>query len=232
MISLNQTGNPVQRIGLFGGTFNPIHIGHVRVAQDALQQFNFDQIHLIPCALPPHKIHGALAPAKDRVAMARLALKDQSAITVSTVETDRPGPSFTVDTLKTFKGVLDEKAALYFLTGVDAFLEIHTWKSYAKLFDLAAFVVMSRPTTDNSPLSLSPSFALNYIHRHISDSYALADQGQALVHPKKKTIYLAQVTPIAVASSQIRDRLRVGEPIHQWVDPAVSEYIDEKGLYR
>lgn len=231
MINLNQTGNPVQRIGLFGGTFNPIHLGHELVAQDALQQFNLDQIHVIPCALPPHKIHGTLAPAEDRVEMARLALENQSAIKVSTVETDRPGPSYTVDTLKAFKGMLDEKAALYFLVGVDAFLEIHTWKSYAQLFDLAAFVVMSRPQMDNSPLLLHP-LALNYVHGHISDSYALASEGQALVHPKKKSIYLAQVTPMAIASSQIRDKVRVGEPIHQWVNPAVSEYIDEKGLYR
>jgi nicotinate-nucleotide adenylyltransferase len=226
-----QTDISTRRIGLFGGTFNPIHVGHVQAARDARKQFGLDQIHLIPCALPPHKFHGSLAPAQDRVEMARLALKGTSAITVSTIEIDRPGPTYTVDTLEALSGIRNRETSLFFLVGVDAFLEVHTWKSFTKLFDLATFVVMSRPSTAHKTALLSPR-TVDYIQHHISTAYTLTSDGRALVHPEKKTIYLAQITPIAIASSQIRDKVRLGEPIHQWVHPAVSEYIDRKGLYR
>ena len=163
--------------------------------------------------------------------MARLALKDLSSITVSTMETDRPGPSYTVDTLEAFNEILPPDTALFFLVGVDAFLEIHTWKTFERLFDMTAFVVMSRPKQDGTPLSLTP-LVVNYVHRLISEAYKLTSDGQALAHPEKKTIYLSQVTPIPIASSQIRDKVRLGKPIHDWVNPAVSDYIEKKGLYR
>jgi nicotinate-nucleotide adenylyltransferase len=231
MTNLNQTENPAQRIGLFGGTFNPIHRGHVEVAEDVLKQFKLDHIYFIPCALPPHKTHGALASAKDRVEMVRLALKDRSALTVSNIETERGGSSYTIDTLKAFRSMYSPETALYFMVGVDAFLELHTWMSYRELLDLCAFVVMTRSLPDQTPIALAP-LALDYTRHHISDGYTLASNGKELVHADKKTIYPVSVTPIAIASTQIRDRVRQGKPIHPWVNPAVSDYIDNKGLYR
>lgn len=231
MTNLNQTEKPVHRIGLFGGTFNPIHRGHVEVAEDVLKQFKLDHIYVIPCALPPHKTHGTLASANDRVDMVRLALKDRSDITVSTIETDRGGQSYTIDTLKAFKAIHSPPAELYFMVGVDAFLEIHTWKAYRQLFDLSAFIVMTRPLPDKIPVALAP-LAFDYTRHHISDGYTLAANGKELVHADKKAIHPATVTPIAIASSQIRDMVRHGESILPWVNPAVSDYIDNKGLYR
>lgn len=231
MTDLNQTQNTAQRIGLFGGTFNPIHRGHVQVAEDVLEDFGLDHIYVIPCALPPHKTLGALASAKDRIEMARLALRDRSAITVSTIETDRGGPSYTIDTLNVINSMHSPSAELFFLVGMDAFLEIHTWKSYRKLFDLSGFIVMSRPSSEKTPVALAP-LAFEYARHHISDGYTLASNGKELVHADKKTIYPATVTPIAIASSQIRDMVRHGAPIRTWVNPAVSDYIDSKGLYR
>lgn len=231
MNNLTQNRYPIRRIGLFGGTFNPIHRGHIKVAEDVLQQLKLDHIYVIPCALPPHKTQGPLASAKDRAEMARLALQGQSDITVSHIEIDRRGPSYTIDTLREFRAMHGETAALNFMVGVDAFLEIHTWKSYQQLFDLSTFILMTRPEPGNTPFSLDP-LAIDYVRHHISDGYALASDGRALVHPEKKAIYLAPVTPIAIASTQIRDMVRHGESIRQWVSPAVAEYIDNKGLYR
>lgn len=231
MINLNQTEKSTQRIGLFGGTFNPIHRGHVQVANDVMNQFKLDHIYFIPCALPPHKTHGGLASANDRVEMARLALADQSAITVSNIETDRGGSSYTIDTLKAFKSSHSPAVELYFLVGVDAFFEIHTWKSYRQLFDLSAFIVMTRPLTDKKPVALGP-LAFDYTRHHISEGYILTSNGNELIHADKKTIYPVTVTPIAIASTQIRDMVRHGEPIQPWVNPDVSDYIDNKGLYR
>lgn len=231
MTNLTQNRNPIRRIGVFGGTFNPIHRGHVTVAEDVLQQLDLDHIYVTPCALPPHKIQGPLASAEDRAEMARLALLGHSDITVSHIEIDRRVPSYTIDTLREFRATQGETTALNFIVGVDAFLEIHTWKSYQRLFDLSAFILMTRPEPGKIPFSLVP-LAIDYVRHHISDGYALASNGRTLVHPEKKAIYLAPVTPITIASTQIRDRVRHGEPIGQWVSPAVAEYIDNKGLYR
>jgi nicotinate-nucleotide adenylyltransferase len=226
----NQTENSARRIGLFGGTFNPIHQGHVQVAEDVLIQFKLDHIYFIPCALPPHKTDGGLASAKDRVEMARLALTDQRAITVSNIETDRGGPSYTIDTLKAFESSHRPGVKLYFMVGVDAFFEIHTWKSHRQLFDLSAFIVMTRPWPNQKPVELI-SLVFDYTRQHISKGYELASNGRELVHTEKKTIYPVTVTPMAIASSQIRDMVRHGGPIRSWVNPAVSDYIEKKGLY-
>jgi nicotinate-nucleotide adenylyltransferase len=201
------------------------------VAEDVLQQFDLDRICFIPCALPPHKTLGILAPARDRIEMVRMAIHDRHALTVSDMEIERSGPSYTIDTLGELKAKYGAGAELFFMVGLDAFLEIHTWKSYRRLFDLAAFILMTRPEPDQPVPSLHPS-ALEYARRHISPHYALADDGCALEHPEKKIIYLAPVTPVAIASSQIRAKIQHGQPIQQWVEPAVSDYIDQKGLYR
>jgi nicotinate-nucleotide adenylyltransferase len=231
MTNLNQTENSARRIGLFGGTFNPIHRGHVQVAKDVLNQFELDHIYFIPCALPPHKAHSGLVSAKDRVEMARLALADQNTITVSSIETDRGGSSYTIDTLKAFKSSYSLATELYFMVGVDAFFEIHTWKSHRQLFDLSAFIVMTRPLPDQKPVELVP-LVFDYARHHISEGYTLASNGKELIHADKKTIHPVTVTPIAIASSQIRDMVRHGDPIQPWVNPVVSDYIDNKGLYR
>lgn len=231
MNSPQQTSKARQRIGLFGGTFNPIHLGHVQVAKDVQRLFGLDHIHFIPCDLPPHKGRGALAPARERFEMVRLALKDLGIFSASDLEIRRGGPSFTIDTLHGFKSLYAQEADFFFLVGMDAYVEIHTWKSYTVLFDLSAFIVMTRPTAGEIGLPQGPQ-ALEYARRHLSGDYALSPDGGALIHPQKKPIYLAAVTPMDIASSQIRDKLRHGEPVHEWVDPVVFAYMDEKGLYR
>lgn len=221
----------IQRIGLFGGTFNPIHRGHEQVARDVLQQYNLDHICFVPCALPPHKTQGVLASVEDRLEMVRLALTDQSAIVVSDVEANRSGPSYTIDTLNDFRTMYPENTEFFFMVGMDAFLEIHTWKSFRRLFDQSTFILMTRPMTGEPNLSLPP-LALAYTQKHISEQYALAPDGQALVHPRKKSIFLAAVTPVAIAATRIREAIHSGAPFKNWVSPAVSAYIVKKGLYR
>ena len=134
-----------RRIGLFGGTFNPIHRGHLQVARDVLHRYRLTTVQFIPSAQPPHKIEGILAPAADRYAMACNALADEPALKVSDIEIRRSGPSFTIDTLRRFMAEQHVETHIFFMVGLDAFLEIHTWKSYRQLFDLAAFIVMTRP---------------------------------------------------------------------------------------
>lgn len=231
MNDLNQTKSRHRRIGLFGGTFNPIHRGHEQVAKDVLEQFSLDHIYVIPCALPPHKTRGILASASDRLEMIQRALQNQCAVTVSDTEIRRSGISYTIDTVADFRNRYSDEVRFFFMLGMDAFLEIHTWKSYRQLFKLTAFILMTRPRTHGAPTSLH-SIALEYAQRHLSNRYTLAEAGRALIHPEMGTIYLASVTPVAIGSTQIRSMIRNGEPIQPWVHPAVSEYIEKKGLYR
>lgn len=228
MNDLNPHHNPPPRIGLFGGTFNPIHRGHLQVATDVLKQFHLDRICFMPCALPPHKTEGNLAPATDRLEMVRIAIEKQPTFQASDLEIRRSGPSYTIDTLRELTASIETDANYFFLVGVDAFLEIHTWKAYRQLFNLAAFIVMTRPDSGERPLNLT---AQTYAHRHICDGYTLDIDGRSMKHPDLNPIYLATVSPAAIASTQIRDMIRSGHSIHQWVDSGVSEYIENKGLY-
>jgi len=218
------------RIGLFGGTFNPIHIGHLLAAEYVREQFGLDQIVFIPCALPPHKTDGNLASAMDRLEMVRLALQHRDGLTVSDIEIQRGGPSYTIDTLRGLNSKFKDGTIFFFLMGVDAFLEIHTWKSYLQLLNLTALIVMTRPDAQKQQRPLQ-SETLAYARRHICAQYAVSEQSGALDHPEKRSIYLASVPPVAIASTRIRDMIRTGRPVHHWVAPDVSDYIENKGLY-
>jgi nicotinate-nucleotide adenylyltransferase len=227
--SLGRDRSP--RVGLFGGTFNPIHLGHTQAAKDVAQKFRLTSIDFLPSALPPHKTKGILAAAADRYKMACMALADEPAFTVSDVEIKRTGPSYTIDTLRTYISGCPGGTQLFFLVGLDAFLEIHTWKSFRHLFDLAAFIVMTRPSgmASNSPWQESVA---RFTRNHISEAYLPSGQGDALIHPRKKPIYLVSVSPVAISSSRIRELIRKGQSVEQWVAPAVAAYIEGKGLYR
>ncbi len=112
------------RFGLFGGTFNPIHLGHLRAALEVKEGFELEEIFLIPAALPPHKIPGEVVDAGDRLHMLNLALEDTAGLSVSDVELKRSGPSYSIDTVNHFKSALPEKSEIYLVMGLDAFLEI------------------------------------------------------------------------------------------------------------
>jgi nicotinate-nucleotide adenylyltransferase len=115
--------------------------------------------------------------------------------------------------------------------GLDAFLEIHAWKSFRDMFEVAAFIVMARPQSQGLTSTWQTSVA-EYARQWISQDYVLSTSGDALLHPQKKTIYLALVTPMLISSSQIRAMIRLGRSVREWVAPSVAEYIERKGLYR
>jgi nicotinate-nucleotide adenylyltransferase len=219
------------RIGLFGGTFDPIHRGHRQVAMDVLQQFELDKIHFIPCALQPNKTKGPAASAPDRLAMLQLAIRDQPGFDICRFEIERPGPSYTVDTLNHIASTQPPGTRLHFIIGIDAFLEIDTWKSYSSLFELAAFVVMSRPGMEKSSEQVL-RMAIDYTRHRISTQYQPDSHGSRLVHPVKQPIHLADVSQIDIASSRIRRLIQQGKPVGDWIDKDVAGYIETKGLYR
>jgi nicotinate-nucleotide adenylyltransferase len=225
-------------IGLFGGTFNPIHLAHLRVAENVRAGFDLEKIVFIPSAIPPHKDISDLADARSRYAMISIALSTCPDFVASDVEIHRHGPSYTVDTVTYFQNHQPTDAPYYLIVGMDAFLEITTWKAWPHLFDLIPFIVMTRPKATGDAADdaidappLDPLAEMdNYIHAHMDIGYAL--QGSHFIHKTKQPIYLAHVTPIDISSSAIRERVRQGRSIHGLVPDGIDDYIKQKGLYK
>lgn len=227
----DSAGGSNERIGLFGGTFNPVHLGHVKAARDVKNHFGLDRIYFIPSAQPPHKPDIRLAPAHDRYAMVVLGLQGTDSLFPSDVEIQRAGPSYSVDTVAFFKNRMGTAGELFFILGVDAFLEIDTWKSYEALLRQVTFIVMSRPTRAGSETDLYGVMA-SYIKETLSSAYTFNAARGTWFHPSLRPIHPVAVSPVDIASSQLREILRRGEPADRWLSPGVADYIKQKGLYR
>lgn len=223
------------RIGLFGGTFNPVHMGHLRVAKEVKEGFSLDKIYLIPAAIPPHKLKAHIADAEDRHEMLRLAVSDSHDLSdfveISDVEIKRKGPSFSIDTVSSFISMMSEQTEFYFIVGCDAFLEIDTWKSYEDMLELVSFIVMSRPDPDALDYPAMVKNMEKYIKYEISRDYTLSYDKACFTHMKKKPIYLFKVTPINISSTMIRHYVGQQKDIHLFVTENVEKYIKKKGLY-
>lgn len=222
----------MQNIGLFGGTFNPIHAGHLHAAEEVRKRFPLEQIILIPSALPPHKLPDNLAEAQDRLEMLRLASTGISYLSISDVELNRGGPSYTIDTVFHFKSRVSRDHRLFWIVGIDAFLEIETWKAYRSLFEQIAFIVMSRPDRGNRQNVAAERKQLEtYLINTLSGDYVFAASKNAFLHPELKPVYFIDIEPLAVSSTDIRMRARQGETILNLVPESVQQYIKSKGLY-
>lgn len=220
------------RIGLFGGTFNPIHLGHLRAAQEIKNGFNLDQIFLIPAALPPHKTPGVVAGADDRLEMINRALADLSGITVSDVELKRPGPSYTIDTVWYFKQRFADDAMIYLILGLDAFLEINTWKSYVELLAEIALIVMARPDENYPNADQGWKIMENFLTSSISGDFELNQSQNCYTSKGKQPIYIRDVKALDISSTKIREKVKLKQSIQDLVPPGVAEFIQLKGLYQ
>jgi len=225
----------LEHIGLFGGTFNPIHVGHLRAIQDVQNRFALDKCYLIPAALPPHKEPGDVVDAKYRLEMIRLAVSEYSdrlnSVIISDVELKRSGPSYTVDTVNHFKSILPYNSRLYFILGIDAFLEIDTWKSYSDLFYLTAFIVMARPRGVDTEGSFKWKVLEDYIKEKISCSYKFSISRSCFIHDEKQSIFFVDIDSVDISSTQIRNLIKKGRPIKLFVPKKVEDFIISKGLY-
>jgi nicotinate-nucleotide adenylyltransferase len=219
------------RIGLFGGTFNPIHRGHLRAASEVIKRFNLDQIYLIPAALPPHKTSGQVAKADDRLAMINLAIADLPGVTVSDVELNRPGPSYTIDTIRHFKLTLAKGARIYLIMGLDAFLEIHTWKSHQDLLEEIAFIVLARPDEKYPDTRQTWGILEAYIKSTLSADHQFDAQHARYSLEGKQPIYVCDIEALDISSTKIRQKVKRKQRIEDFVTPEVADYIRLKGLY-
>ncbi|MCX7973503.1 MAG: nicotinate-nucleotide adenylyltransferase [Candidatus Aminicenantes bacterium] len=211
-----------QRLGLFGGTFNPIHNGHLKVALVVKEFFKLNKILFIPSYLPPHKSTREIASPEDRLKMVELALAPFPQFEASSLEVDRPETSYSIVTLQKVKQIY-EGAQIFFIVGIDAFLEIKTWREYEKVLSACSFIVVSRPgfSLDQAMMVLGPEWKERIVW---VDSH---DQ----VKEKEPRIYLFPMQSLNISASEIRMRRLRGEAITGLVPVAVEKYILEKNLY-
>jgi nicotinate-nucleotide adenylyltransferase len=207
-------------VGLLGGTFDPIHYGHLAAARAAQQALALAGVWFIPAARPPHRPDSPQASEYHRVAMIRLAIVDGAGWEVSDLELRRHGPSFTYDTLTTLNRDGLPASQIFFITGADAFAEIATWHRYPEVLDLAHFVVVARP-----------GFSIDTLRGRVP---ALADrmiEPVELAVPSTPRIILVAVETPNVSSTAIRERAARRESLDGLVPPAVSAYISQHDLY-
>ena len=221
----------MRQIGLFGGTFNPVHLGHVRVIREVKAGFKLDEILIIPSALPPHKISENVVDAKDRIEMIRLAFLNDPDFVISDVELNRTGPSYTIDTVRYFRSILPEGTRLYLIMGLDAFLEINTWKSFKDLFLLIPFIVMYRSVGGKEPKTSAWESLGHYLRSNISEGYTFSSSQSTYIHDKKQPVFVFDVSPVDISSTTIREHIKKGVSIKHLVPEIIENFIKTKGLY-
>jgi len=222
----------LKRIGLLGGTFNPVHFGHLRSAVEVQMRFALDSVCFIPSALPPHKDSSSVADATDRLEMVRMAISDYPTLTVSDAELKRSGPSYTIDTVKHFKTSQSGRAEFHLITGIDSFLEIDTWKSFKDLFTLVPFIVMKRPGLNYADSEVGVKDLGRFLDKKISQGYHFSGQDSCFMHKSYRPVYICEVTQINISSTNIRKMAKQDEPICFLVPSNVELFIKQKGLYR
>ncbi|MBH9380313.1 nicotinate-nucleotide adenylyltransferase [Pseudomonas aeruginosa] len=209
-----------KRIGLFGGTFDPVHIGHMRSAVEMAEQFALDELRLLPKARPPHRETPPVSAAQ-RVAMVERAVAGVERLTVDPRELQRDKPSYTIDTLESVRAELAADDQLFMLIGWDAFCGLPTWHRWEALLDHCHIVVLQRPDADSEP----PESL-----RDLLAARSVADP-QALKGPGGQITFVWQ-TPLAVSATQIRALLGAGRSVRFLVPDAVLNYIEAHHLYR
>jgi nicotinate-nucleotide adenylyltransferase len=199
---------PERRLGVMGGTFDPIHHGHLVTAEEAYWQFGLDGVVFVPTGQPWMKDHPTdVSPAEDRYLMTVIATSPNPNFTVSRVEIEREGPTYTVETLELLHEKYGERAELFFITGADAILEIFHWKDPEEVLGLAHFIAATRPGYD----------------------IAAFEAEEPTHHPK---VSVMNIPALAISSTDIRARVKEGRPIRYLVPEGVKSYIDKAGLYR
>ena len=216
---------PVSAIGLFGGTFDPIHFAHLRLAEEVVDRFGLDQVHFIPAAVPPHRNEPSASPAH-RLAMTRLAIQGNPRFVVDGRELGRAGTSYTIDTLSEIRSASGDRP-LCLLMGADAFVALTTWHRWNELFDLAHVVVARRPgfPIENLTSSMPDALRAQYLRRHSADPAAMKATLAG-------NIFAHELTALDVSATELRALINRDASLRYLLPDAVIAYIEEHKLYK
>jgi nicotinate-nucleotide adenylyltransferase len=212
------------KIGILGGTFNPVHIAHLRIAEEVRDRFNLDRVLFMPAATPPHKPLAGDLPFALRRQMVKLAIAGNPFFTVSDIEGKREGKSYSIDTIHALKAEYPDDE-LFFVIGSDSFLDIGTWRSYEAIFALCNIVVVERPAA--VVLSICSSLPLEVLH-----DFSFHEAEKRLVHHSGHSVYYMKGIPLNISSSAIRRLVQLGQSISYLVPEEVEHFIKEHRLYR
>lgn len=219
------------RLGLFGGSFNPIHNGHLTIARVAHDRLRLDRMLFIPTGDPPHKQDGSLASSPDRYEMVRRAIADTPFFALSDIELRRAGKSYTIDTIRTLSQQYGTTAEFFFLIGLDAFLDVPNWKSPMELLHLSRFVIVPRPGQSFESLAhmpFLPTIAPQVLKQLDIGALSTLD----IDIPSCPGVICLPTPPCSISASEIRQRIRRGETTANMLPLSVESYILQHRLYQ
>lgn len=198
----------IKKLGIMGGTFNPIHYAHLFTSNYVLEKYNLDKIVFIPTGEPPHKKNIDLPSVEHRYNMTKIAIEDNSNFFISNIEVERHTTTYTIDTLKQIKSMCDEDIQLYFIVGTDTINQVYTWKEPENIFDLTKFIVTTRP------------------------NYTLNEKTKQLVNKYKDKIYFCETPMLEISSTNIRKRVEQEKKVTYLLPKNVEDYIYKNNLYK
>ncbi|MEE0434019.1 MAG: nicotinate (nicotinamide) nucleotide adenylyltransferase [Peptococcaceae bacterium] len=196
------------QIGLFGGTFDPIHLGHVDMINQLCEQMQLDKVVFIPSYIPPHKHKAHMTSYRDRLAMTKLAVAEEPHFEVSTYESEQETPSYTYHTVLHFSDIYPDDV-LYYIVGVDAFNDIETWYRWRDLLQMVQFIVIDRP----------------------GRKLFMSEETKKIVHQSAYDVHHLALHTLPVSSTMVRQRLQAKESVAGCLAPAVQNYIEKHQLY-
>jgi nicotinate-nucleotide adenylyltransferase len=219
-----------KRIAIYGGTFDPVHAGHLEVARKVLQLFAIDEFLFMPARVAPHKLDARVSPALHRYAMLALATREDPRLSISTFELDKPERGYTVDTLFHFRSSLGEAGDLFFVMGADSWLEITTWREWQRLMTLANLIVVTRPGYE-----IAAALAEAGTAAKVLDVRGSAEPpGSRMLEPGAPKVFITDAVMHNVSATEVRQAVRAdrAEDLDKLVPPEVAAYIRKYRLYR
>lgn len=214
----------MKAIGILGGTFNPIHFGHLRMAQELADSLHLDSVHFIPAANPPHKDAPAIS-AQHRAAMVQLGIAGNPAFTIDERELQRTGASYTLDTLHSLRSELGNQVSITLFMGSDAFTKFDTWHRWQEIINLCHIALVQRPQLRGHDQKLSKTLE-TFLHNHYTEN------GDDLHSQPSGYVTMRQVTALDISSTAIRHALQHGDSVRYLLPDNVADYINQHQLYR
>ena len=217
------------RIGILGGTFNPIHFGHLRSAEEVRKTLMLDEIRFVPSALPPHKLKDEVASAADRLEMVRIALKDYPAYVCDPIEVERGGASYTLDTLEELTRRTCDDGEMFFIIGADAFLDLNTWHRPKEVLSAINFAVTLRGNQNSQEYFK----ALLHVIQEIEPDYCISGESgnEMKFAAKKRVIRFIPINEVDISATRIREHIKESSSIRYLLPREVELFIIRRRLY-